>query len=67
MGEPTEADFDALWLKIKARHDAENGEGDAERRAQEAAIRFGIGVTKDGHCIPTYEFFVETPAKQKEG
>lgn len=31
MNEATEADFAALWERIKARHDAKHGEGDAKR------------------------------------
>ena len=34
MAEPTEADFDLAWKRIKAKHDAEHGAGDAERLAE---------------------------------
>lgn len=67
MTEPTEADFAALWDRVKARHDAEHGAGDAERRAIESAAKFGLGVVQGGRHVPIGEFFAPPPDDTKEG
>ena len=46
MIEPTEADFDLAWKRIKAKHDAEHGAGDAERLAER-----GRQMLRDGGVV----------------
>lgn len=44
MGKVTEGEFDALWERIKGKHDAKHGEGDAERLAEEGLRKFGAAL-----------------------
>ena len=44
MTDVTEAEFDALWERIKGKHNAKYGEGDAERLAEEGRRKFGAAL-----------------------